>query len=474
LKFIHFPQQGFTLLEGIVALSILTSLLVLGNHYTRQRLEASLHQQAAAHLRRVTFAAVRYAQDHTDYLGTTIEQDKEHENSEEADWKKSQKKHQDKKDDPISLEVWRYKKLLKQNYLPEISPRSERNLYGQGYALYILKAGEPNNIIQLLVITTGGKQLSERELRQIARQAGGQGGYISQEDQTQVTGSQQGWQLELPAETIYLPSPDKDKEEKHYERPGHLACLHTLHPDDLLHTKFLHRTPQPDQPQLNQMETDLRMQSHQIVFERQEPTGTTSTLRVNANNLQFEHHHGQTQKQAITLGYDKDKKRTHLEIKDPQKGSVVIEANRLTTTDEPKLAHTTLEGYSAPELHAYWNKIPYYELPSNMNHYAANEGPAYCIASLLCTKSDEHSVNKLMAKLGRFFMIGHKGSPATFLYLCGYGNNAQSKSVMAVPYLLAQFPQETSQATQRSTELSISLPSHSPSRSSLSPNPRCP
>lgn len=469
MKLTYHPQQGFTLLEGIVALSILTSLLVLGNHYTRQRLEASLHQQAAAHLRRVTAAAVRYAQDHIDYLGTTIKQEKEHENSEEADWKQSQKKHQDKKDDPISLEAWRYKKLLKENYLPEISSRSERNLYGQGYALYILEIEKPIPKKQLLVLTTGGKKLSEPALRQIARQAGGQGGYISQQDKTQITGSQQGWQLELPVETVYSTTPDN--KDPHYEAPGHLACLHTLHPDDGLYTQFLHRTLQPDRPHLNQMETDLRMQTHQIVFEKQEPTGTTSALTLNANGLQFEDH-GQPQKQTITLGYDAGKKRTHLEINDPSKGSVVIEANRLTTTDAPKLANTTLEGYSAPELHAYWNKIPYYELPRDRNHYAANEGPAYSIASLLCTKSDEHSVNKLMAKLGRLFMIGYKDSPATFLYLCGYGNNARSNSAMAVPYLLNQFPKETSQATLRSTPLSVSVSSPSTSPD-LSPNPRC-
>lgn len=460
------------MLEGIVALSILTSLLVLGNHYTRQRLEASLHQQAAAHLRRVTAAAVRYAQDHTDYLGTTIEQDKEHENSEEADWKKSQKKHQDKKEDPISLEVWRYKKLLKENYLPEIAPRSEHNLYGQGYALYLLEIEKPAPKKQLLVLTTGGQPLPERALRHIARQAGGQGGYISQEDKTQVIGSQQGWQLELPAETIYLPSSNKDKEEKHYERHGHLACLHTLHPDDRLHTKFLHRTPQPNRPQLNQMETDLRMQSHQIVFERQEPTGTPSALTLNANGLQFTHHE-QLQQQTIMLGYDAGKKRTHLEIKDPSKGSVVIEAHRLTTTGAPKLTHTTLVGYSAPELHAYWNKIPYHELPSKTNDHAADQVSAYTVASLLCAQNDTHPVDKLMAKLGRLFMIGHKGSPATFIYLCCYGHNARSNSAMAVPYLLAEFAPKADLVAQRSTELSISLHSHSSPTSSLSPTPRC-
>lgn len=415
MKLTHPQQQGFTLLEGIVALSVLTGLLVLGNYYTRQRLEEALSQQAAAHLRLVTTAAVRYAQDRYDQLGTPAER---------AAWQASQQKLLEV--DQVSLEVWRYQDLLAKKYLLELYQRSERNLHGQGYALYIIEPGAPNPSKQLLVLTTGEKQLRERDLQQIARQAGGAGGYISQQDPKKVIGSQQGWQLELPAETRYQPLPNGEQQ---YEAVGHLACLHTLYSDDLLRTsQLLHRTAQNEQPELNQMETDLKMQQHRIIFTR-ESTGVTGSL--SAQGLQFK----RDSPQQIDFGYDSHTKRAHLKLKDEQY-SVMIDAEYVTTTGLPTVGTVVMTGYSAPELTAYWNKVPYYEIRTNQS--PPPEGLKEKTANWLCSKESKSNETAF----GRLFMLGHPKSQATFLYLCGHGPTKDS----AVAHLLAQFPPKADQA----------------------------
>ncbi len=441
MKLTRHSQQGFTLLEGIVALSVLMGLLVLGNYYTRQRLEASLQQQAAAHLRLVTAAAVRYAQDRYDQLGSSAERE---------EWQAYQQKLPEV--DQVPLEVWRYQDLLAKKYLLELYQRSERNLYGQSYALYILDARKPTPRKQLLVLTTGGKQLPERDLRHIARQAGGHGGYISQQDRAQVTGSQQGWQLELPAETGYQPLPNGKPQ---YETPGHLAFLHIISPDDVLQSsQLLHRTAQRDQPELNQMETDLMMQQHQIVFKK-ESTGVTGSL--SAQGLAFQK--DEDQQQRIGFGYDAYTKRAALNLKDAQ-GSIEIDAKHVTTTGVPTVGTAVLKGYSAPELNAYWNKVPYYELSVKTNQKQAM-AVGQQLADWLCSKKENSQSDD--AALGRLFMIGAQSSQTTLLYLCGHGSTPNSAA-----YLLSQFPQTTAPVAPLKPTQSTLYPAR---LSSLSPSP---
>jgi prepilin-type N-terminal cleavage/methylation domain-containing protein len=427
-------QQGFTLLEGLIALSVLTGLLVLGNYYTRQRLEEALAQQAAAHLRLVTAAAVRYVEDGYDQLGSLAEQEA---------WRTSQRQLQ-KEHAPVSLEVWRYQELLEKKYLLELYQRSKRNLYGQGYALYIIETESPNPRKQLLVLTTGGKALQEKALQQIARQAGGLGGYISKQNPDSVTGSQQGWQIKLPAETAYQPQPNGKQQ---YEQHGHLACLHTIYPDDLLRTnQLLHRTAQDGKPELNQMESNLKMQSHQISFTGKNSKATGS---LSAQGLQFE----RDPQQKIDFGYDARTERAQLRLKDAQ-GSVVMTATHVTATnrsdeamDVPYKTSTgertagkiSIKEYSAPELNAYWNKVPYYELSSTMSRTPVKEVGEWFADSLCSKDSKLGKLNK--AALGRFFMIGHTDSKTTFLYLCSHGTTQN-----AVAHLLSQFSPEANQA----------------------------
>ncbi len=415
------PRQGFTLLEGIIALSVLMGLLVLGNHYTRQRLEASLQQQAAAHLRVVTAAAVRYVQDRYDYLGSPAER---------AAWQSSQQKLSE--EDQVSLEVWRYQQLIKQGYLPVLD---QRNVYGQGYALYLedKPAGSAEKLQrQLLVLTTGGRTLHESALRSIARQLGSQGGYLSKRPPRMITGSQQGWQLPLPSETLYQPvsKPQPADLEQIYETPGHVATLRYIDPDDIVCTdNLLHRQQHRGKPELNRMETDLAMQQHHIIFTGKTPEENS---RLSVQGIDFKHG-----EHKITFGVQNEK--AQITLQDTQ-SKVVMEASRVTASGKSIVNGTTVIGYSAPELQAYWNKVPYYELAAINDKKQAKEGGQQ-FANQRCsmpTTPDETA-------LGRLFLLGHQRSETTFLYLCSH---ATPKNATAA-HLISQFPSDAVQASKR-------------------------
>lgn len=439
-------KQGFTLLEGIIALSVLMGLLILGNHYTRQRLEDALQQQAAAHLRVVTAAAVRYVQDCYDNLGTPQERD---------DWKQEQQQLPATQS-PVSLEVWRYQRLMKQGYLQLLD---QRNVYGQGYALYLEDKPAENSEKpqrQLLLLTTGGRTLHESALRSIARQLGSQGGYLSKKPPRMITGSQQGWQLPLPSETLYQPvsNPKPADLEESYEKPGHLATLSYIDPDDIVCTdNLLHRKQQVGKPQLNQMETDLAMQQHHIIF-----TGETAeeSSRLSAQGIackQGEH----------TIEFGVQAKKAQLTLNDSQ-GSVVMDATRVTTTKPSIVDKTTVIGYSAPELHAYWNKVPYYELSAKKD-----EGQVKVVADQVCSKP----ATSQETALGRLLMLGQQGSETTFLYLCSH---APSNAVTA--HLISQFPPKAPKKRIRVSSANstpqnsryLQVPDYSKNRSPVSPS----
>lgn len=430
-------QQGFTLLEGIIALSVLMGLLILGNHSTRQRLEEALQQQAAVHLRIVTAAAVRYVQDCYDQLGSPAERQA---------WQIAQQPL--KENEQVSLEVWRYQQLIQQGYLPLLD---QRNVYGQGYALYLEDKPAENSEKpqrQLLLLTTGGRTLHESALRSIARQLGSQGGYLSKKPPRMITGSQQGWQLPLPSETLYQPvsNPKPADLEESYEKPGHLATLSYIDPDDIVCTdNLLHRKQQVGKPQLNQMETDLAMQQHHIIF-----TGATAeeSSRLSAQGItckQGEH----------TIEFGVHHKKAQLTLND-SRGSVVMDATRVTTTGLPTVNGTVPTGYSAPELHAYWNKVPYYELSTN------SEEQVRTFADQVCSKP----VNSQETALGRLLMLGQQGSETTFLYLCSH---APSNAVTA--HLISQFPPKAPTERKRHNSAThLQVPDYSRNRTPVSPS----
>lgn len=387
-------QRGFTLLEGLLSLSVLMGLLALGGHHIQGRLEEQFCQNAAAHLRIVADAAERYVLDHHGPRG---------EEKEKELWQGEQK--QAAKAARQSLERWRYQRLIDKKYLPEgFNPK---NLYGQRYALTVQPKTAPQPHQQLLVLTTEGQEIQERALQQIARQLGGRGGYISSIDKDPkndfyITGSQRRWTLPLPPETTYQ-SPGGSKKAKPtqpiYPDPGHLASLSLLYEDGVLRgSTLLHRTAVPHQPQLNQMETDLVMQRHQIVFNQGQHSGT-----VNAQKLEL------SDKQPGGGLY-------------PREIKIAMTPEKITFTGErlPAQWRHQVKTYSAPELHRHWNKLPYYELRQDINNSETEQ-----FADEICATEVDDQWGKF-STMGRLFLLGFDQHPESRLYLCGHAPASSS------------------------------------------------
>lgn len=400
MKIISDLQQGFTLLEGLLGLSVLMGLLVLGGHHTQRRLEEQFCQNAAAHLRIVAGAAERYVLAHHGPGGAEAEQQQ---------WQVEQQNATEEARQ--SLETWRYQQLIDQQYLPEgFEPK---NLYGQGYSLTVKREVAPQPHQQLLVVTTEGRAIQERALRQIARQLGERGGYISSIDKDPnddfcITGNQRGWTLPLMPETPYQSpdSPEEAKPEPIYPDPGHLASLSLIYDDEVLRgSTLLHRTAIPHQPQLNQMETDLVMQQHQIVLKDGPHSGT-----VNAEKLEL------SAKQPGGGLY-------------PQEIKLAITPEKITFTGErlPAQWRNQVKTYSAPELHRYWNKLPYYELRQGINNSETEQ-----FADAICATEVAHQGEKF-STMGRLFMLGFDQHPESRLYLCGHAPRNHSAASTAGP-----------------------------------------
>jgi Bacterial shufflon protein, N-terminal constant region len=394
-------QQGFTLLEGLLGLSVLMGLLALGSHHTQGRLEEQLCQSAATHLRVVADAAERYVLDNYGQSGAEAEQQQ---------WQ--HKQQQTPEAERQSLETWRFQQLRDKQYLPEgFEPN---NLYGQHYAIRVKRQLTPIPCKQLLVLTSKGRNIEELALRRIARQLGGRGGYLSSQEKNEhdeyfITGNQRGWKLTLTPETSYQ-SPDSPEEAQLppiYPAPGHLASLSLLYDDELLRgTTLLHRTAIPDQPELNQMETDLVMQQHQIIFENGPHSGTLDAQKLELMTQQPGYEHSS---EALKL---------------------TMTPEKITFTGErpPERWRHQVTSYSASELHRYWNKVPYYELRQGMSHSAIEE-----FADGICAEGMDNHSGKFPTT-GRLFMVGFEGAPKSQLYLCGHAPTSSSTgSLLAGP-----------------------------------------
>ncbi|WP_253305853.1 prepilin-type N-terminal cleavage/methylation domain-containing protein [unidentified bacterial endosymbiont] len=220
MKIISDHQRGFTLLEGLAGLIILMLLIALGGQHLQQRLEEQLHRNVAAHLRMVANAAERYLLDR-DVPFNLQEERQRWENEQKSELNNPKPPKNAPPYVPQSLEEWRYQQLIKNKYLPDgFHPT---NLYGQYYALYVEAKTAPQPHQQLLVMTTEGRAIQERFLRQSARYLGRQGGYLFGKKSKKITGSQQGWYLTLPPKTLYQTS--RQKTEKKFTKPSPESAL---------------------------------------------------------------------------------------------------------------------------------------------------------------------------------------------------------------------------------------------------------
>lgn len=382
-----------------MALSVLLSLLVMGNYYAQQRLKEDIHQSAAEHLILVSEAATGYAREHYEQIGTEDEQEK---------WKNEQKYEIYKNSEyvPLSLEAWRYQKM--KDYLKE-EHLAEKNCYQQTYELYItdhLPFGK-----QLIVLSSEGQEIKPKSLPGIARKADGSSGYIIQKkgEIPNIIGSPHGWELAVPARTVY--NSDENQQDLSADKigPGHLARVQIINRVDTLNPEnLLHRAKIPGKPELNQMETDLTMQQHQIIFNNELATGI-----LGAEGLQFTQPGGK-----LLFGWEKKEQQPKIVLRDAKEQEVLITAQNVMATTKKNHLPKGASDYSPPELHAFWNKLPYYEMTNKIK----NKDPSTeDFARKICLISpDEKKSNQ---PLGRMFLLGRKNTKnknKIYLYVCGY------------------------------------------------------
>lgn len=135
-----------------------------------------------------------------------------------------------------------------QQYLP--SGFVAKNIYGQSYSIRVNKVAPAR--LEVLVLTTGGEVISEKNLRNIAQDIGGQGGYISAQNINTAAGVGGGWSYPMAS---YGGSPGAGK-----------LALALFFQDGLAVDTgdYLHRKVTPGRPEYNRMETAIDMNANNI------------------------------------------------------------------------------------------------------------------------------------------------------------------------------------------------------------------
>ncbi|MRK19121.1 shufflon system plasmid conjugative transfer pilus tip adhesin PilV [Pseudomonas sp. JG-B] len=136
--------------------------------------------------------------------------------------------------------------LLNTNYLP--MGFSDQNSYGQTYSI---RALEPQpNVLQTLLVTTGGQAISEQNIRAIARNIGAQGGFISTLDTATAQGALGGWQMPVASFGV---NPGA----------GHLSAA-LFFEDGAIANDYLYRNPVAGRPELQTMNASINMNSNSL------------------------------------------------------------------------------------------------------------------------------------------------------------------------------------------------------------------
>lgn len=231
-------QHGFTLIEAIAALIILTLLIPVFVRYQTMGWEETEQAAAAQQMRQVDQAAEAYVQQNYSTLQATAT--------------------------PGTPVTFTTAPLIATGFLP--AGFRSTNPYGQSYQVSVLQPSPGD--LQVMVFTTGGQTaqngfmyqaksvFANQTIPHIAAMVGAEGGYVPTgvvpgQSTTIAQGAFGGWQVPL---TNY-PSPGI----------GHLADF-LYFTQGTLSPQYLYRVAVPGQPQLNQMQTDLSMGGHNITF----------------------------------------------------------------------------------------------------------------------------------------------------------------------------------------------------------------
>lgn len=217
--------------------------------------------------------------------------------------------------------------------------------------------------------------------------------------------------------TALAANPSERAEPGDYEQPGHLASLSLLYDSDVLHrSALLHRTATPQQTDLNQMETDLNLQEHQISFEKDHYTGA-----LRASKMEITSQDPGQPKQQVTLACDDSNPTITI-----NRGSKTLEitAQKISFPGSlPPKSPEVVRAYSPPELHCYWNKVAYYELSDQTREQETED-----FTQSLCQQPAEPSSSA--PTLGRLFMLGFQKQRTTLLYLCATNQAGQKAHLL--------------------------------------------
>lgn len=212
-------QYGFTILETLIVLIVLTAVLSSGAVYMKYNADNNLNRSAAENLQQLTAATQWYAKDNFESLISAGTSD-------------------------VQLST-----LTTGKYLNTLF--SKKNSYGQQYKITIAKddnAQAGKGTLSVIITTQGGDNISLDNLRKIVSQAGNAAGYA--EKSGAIIGNQGGW---------------------HYDTAinhGHLASLSFVSANDIVSAEtFLRRDKFDGHPEWNRMNTALDMNSNNIEFD---------------------------------------------------------------------------------------------------------------------------------------------------------------------------------------------------------------
>ena len=225
-------QSGFTLIELVIALTVIGVLMPIVYQHWQIGYIAEQQSHAADQLPQVNDASDAYIKRHFDTLLSSTT--------------------------PSSGPQITIDQLVNDGLLPEGFRNS--NIWGQSYEIYVRKPHE--NTLNSITITRGGREHKEGDsfatltVPGAALRLGGAGGFVptgalpGQQDGT-LHGAAGGFILDLAALGITSPG------------PGHLGAYSAFDEYDL-GTDYLYRGEVPGHPEYNQMQTELDMTGHGI------------------------------------------------------------------------------------------------------------------------------------------------------------------------------------------------------------------
>ncbi|MCX2694505.1 shufflon system plasmid conjugative transfer pilus tip adhesin PilV [Pseudomonas sp. DCB_CB] len=235
-------QAGFTVIEAmlVLAVSALAATLMVQNY---AKYSESLNVKSAAdHGKLISEAAAKYIEGNYSALVSVAT--------------------------PTTPAVITTTMLKNTNFLS--SAVADKNGYGQGYQVLVI---EPSaNRLEALITTTGGQAIREMSLRDIARNLGGKGGFISNNDTANATGNYGAWKVPL---STYSTAPGG----------GHIAMA-LFFDNGNLTNDYLNRSAVAGHPEVNRMNTSIDLNSNNlnnvatIAATTANVTGTTTTANA--------------------------------------------------------------------------------------------------------------------------------------------------------------------------------------------------